>query len=96
MSTKDTRHVLNFPSKVSPIYAVAPGASVFDLELHFEGRLAQLSALLVMTYGVGGEAFRGMNNETQDGYMWACSSIADELRALHLVIGSMRSEGRAK
>jgi hypothetical protein len=43
---------------------------------------AKLDALLIHTFGVGGESFRVMNDELQDNYMWACSDIASEIKEL--------------
>ncbi|HRI91467.1 MAG TPA: hypothetical protein PLS93_07435 [Accumulibacter sp.] len=77
-----TRTAFNFPSGASSVYAIANGASAGDLSDHLDTRLAHLSALLCMTYGEGGEAFRNHNNQIQDEYMWACSQLADECREL--------------
>ena len=47
----------------------------FDL---LQEKLAQLDALLKMSFGSGGEAFRGMSHALQDNYLWACSTLAGE------------------
>lgn len=44
-----------------------------------ETKARQLRALLENTYGGGGEAFRGLNEQLQDHYMWACADMADEI-----------------
>lgn len=77
-----TRTAFNFPSAVAPVYAIAEGVSAGDLSDHLDNRLAHLSALLMMTYGDGGEAFRGYNDQIQDEFMWACAQLADECREL--------------
>lgn len=41
-------------------------------------KLAQLDAMLNMSYGCAGEAFRNMNDALQDNYLWACSTLATE------------------
>lgn len=41
---------------------------------------AKLHALLYATYGDQGEAFREMDGEIQDNYMWTCSDMATQLR----------------
>lgn len=45
-------------------------------------KLAQLDAMLHMAYGNAGEAFRGMNDDLQDKYIWACSTLAGECHQL--------------
>ena len=40
----------------------------------------QLHALLVATYGLGGEGFRSLGHDLQDSYLWACADLADALR----------------
>ena len=45
-------------------------------------KTAQLSALLYMTYGEGGDAFRRVSDAFQDDYMWACADLASEVRVL--------------
>lgn len=42
---------------------------------------SKLKALLAMTYGAAGESFRGMSDELQDEYLWACAGMADELKS---------------
>lgn len=41
-------------------------------------KLHHLKAMLMMTWGEGGEAFRNYSGDTQDTYCWACSSLAEE------------------
>lgn len=40
----------------------------------------KLHALLIVTYGESGEAFRGLSGEIQDAYLWACSDMAGQLK----------------
>lgn len=89
-------HVLDFPSKAVRVYAIAPDACLLDVRILLEARIAQLESLLMVTYGEGGEAFRGLNDDLQDGFMWACSYLASEVRALHDVVEQMQREGGAK
>ena len=42
---------------------------------------AKLHALLCNAYGEAGESFRGLNDELQDSYLWACTDIAAEIKA---------------
>ena len=42
---------------------------------------AKLLTLLCNTYGEAGDSFRGLNDELQDNYLWACSDIAAEIRS---------------
>lgn len=43
---------------------------------------AKLNALLAFTYGESGDSFRNMSDHLQDEYMWSCSDMAAELKAL--------------
>lgn len=49
----------------------------------------QLTAMLTMTCGEGGESFRMMADNIQDHYMWACADMARELQ--NLVLGANRA-----
>ncbi len=39
----------------------------------------QLHALLAHCIGEGGEAFRNLNNQLQDNYLWLACELADEI-----------------
>lgn len=56
-------------------------------------KLAQLDAMLAMSYGSAGETFRNMNDSLQDNYLWACSAIAGECRELADGLSLARFEG---
>ena len=45
-------------------------------------KLAQLQAMLLMTYGEARESFSYMNDALQDNFLWACSDMADECLTL--------------
>lgn len=45
-------------------------------------KLAQLDAMLAMSYGTAGDSFRSMNESLQDNYLWACSTLARECKEL--------------
>jgi hypothetical protein len=64
------------------LYALDPAATHDDVSAHLSARLGHLRALLRMTYGAGYTAFAEYGAETQENYLWACSSIADECAAL--------------
>lgn len=51
-------------------------------------KLAQLKAMLSMTYGDAEETFSGMNDDLRDSFMWACSDMADECHALSETISA--------
>lgn len=55
-------------------------------------RITKLRAMLVLTRGEPGEAFRNLNDDTQDTYMLACSDQAAELMA---VLGAACNIGSA-
>jgi len=72
----------NYPSSVHPLYAVTASACKNDLTDRLISRLAHLESMLATTYGDSGEAFRCLNDDLQDNYMWACSDMASECREL--------------
>lgn len=72
---------LNFTA-AGPVYAFAPGVEALDIADQLDARQTQLDALLAMTCGESGKAFRGMSDDMQDAYMWACSMIAREIQEL--------------
>ena len=82
---------LNIPSAVTPIYAVAAGASKAELGEFLTIRLAHLKAILTATSGESGEAFRGLNDVLQDEFMEACNFLAYECSALFGQIQAMKS-----
>ncbi|MBH1979396.1 MAG: hypothetical protein I8H67_13680 [Comamonadaceae bacterium] len=46
-------------------------------------KTTKLNALLIQTYGDdSGSGFRNTSDEIQDAYLWACSDIAGEIKAL--------------
>ncbi|WP_298622274.1 hypothetical protein [uncultured Zoogloea sp.] len=69
-----------------PVYALAPGVKAGDIADQIAARQRQLSALLAMTYGEQGAAFRTMSSDLQDAYMWACDMIAGEIRELNAAL----------
>lgn len=65
-----------------PLYVISPVAGADDLANQITARQQQLSALLAMTYGEQGDAFRMLSTDLQDSYMWACEMIACEIQEL--------------
>lgn len=55
---------------------------------HLTRKLAQLKAMLFMTYGDAEESFSGMSDELRDNFMWACSDMADECHTLSETIST--------
>jgi hypothetical protein len=41
-------------------------------------KLAQLQAMLNMTYGNSAETFSAMNDKLRDSYLWACTALVDD------------------
>lgn len=87
--------VLNFPSKACRVYAIAPDADERDVRTHLEARICQLDAMLLAVYGQGGESFRALNEDSQDGYLWACSYMASEIRALYEALPALRARAES-
>lgn len=44
-------------------------------------KASHLVAMLEITYGGGAEGFQALSTPLQDEYLWACSTVARELRA---------------
>lgn len=63
------------------VYQPQFGLSLDDADTLSE-KACKLKALLVHTYGNSGEAFRAMNDDVQDSYLWTCSNLMDEIAAL--------------
>ena len=53
------------------VYDISPGATSVDVRELLEVKLMHLEAMLVMTWGVGGETFRKQSAAVQDGFMWS-------------------------
>jgi uncharacterized glyoxalase superfamily protein PhnB len=71
---------LNSPGEIMNNAAIRQ--TRLDLTDLLHAKLAYLNAMLMMTYAEPGEAFRCFCEQTQDEYMGACSSVADECREL--------------
>lgn len=75
---------MNFTS-THGLYLLAGNTN--DMANQVSDRLAQLDAMLKTTYGESGQAFRDdLNEETQDSFMRACGSLAEEARQLFVEI----------
>lgn len=61
-------------------------------------KLAQLEAMLCLTYGASREGFESMAENHRDNFMWACSTMVDECKdlceKLPVVSGRSVAEGR--
>lgn len=55
---------------------------------------AQLTSLLHLTYGFGGETFRSYSDAIQDSTLWLCSDLAERCRALANKVEWRREETR--
>lgn len=49
-----------------------------DAHSSLTAKLAQLQALLMMTYGEARESIDNMNETLRDNYFWACSDMAND------------------
>jgi len=43
--------------------------------------ILKLQALLANTYGESGPTFRNMHDDLQDNYLWACTDLAEKIKA---------------
>jgi hypothetical protein len=64
-------------------YAIVGNSN--NLEDQMNMRISQLRAMMEVTYGEPGEAFRRMNAEIQDNYLWACTTMVAEIAQLAAV-----------
>ena len=71
------------------LYQAEYGLSLDDADTLSEKAL-KLKALLVHTYGNSGEAFRAMNDDSQDSYLWTCSNLMDEIAELTTELNKTR------
>lgn len=58
-------------------------------------KLAQLDAMLTMSYGCAGEAFRNMSDALQENFLWACSDLASECVELVSVLDQADFKGES-
>lgn len=63
------------------VYQAEFGLSTDDADA-LSTKAIQLKALLLHTFGNSGEAFRAMNDDAQDSYLWACGDLMKEIAAL--------------
>jgi hypothetical protein len=56
-----------------------------DLDL-LNKKTKQLSSMLMMITGTGFETFEEYNDDIKSNYLWACSSLADEVNDISLRI----------
>lgn len=54
-------------------------------------RASQLSALLLLTIGEGGDHFRNCSDDIQENVLWLAQGLAEELKEL---LSLVREEGR--
>lgn len=91
-SSTDT---LNFTA-ISGIYDVRADATTLRLSDQLGARLLHLCSMLNMIYGEGFENFSGINEKTQDTYLWACAATANECEQLHDIISRRLTAEGAK
>ncbi len=85
----------DFPSENSPVYAIAEQASSGNVCNLLDCRLSQLAAMLTVICGEGGENFRHYSDHIQDAYLYGCSLLAEECKALHQAQWQMERHERA-
>lgn len=73
---------MTFPSTPDALYFLDSHAGAMAISDQLSARQSQLQALLVMTVGEAGEAFRRLSDEHQGNYLWACEMLAREAQEL--------------
>lgn len=61
----------------TPIFTAPDPQELIDAVDATHSALIKVRALLCMTYGNSGEAFRSMCGEYQDSFLWAISDLVD-------------------
>lgn len=87
---------LRYQSESPMPLAIRPDASVSDVANWLDARLRMLDAMLVLTYGEA--AALDLADEAADSYLWACSELASECRAMYselFRVASFVTEGGA-
>lgn len=78
-----TPHTMKFNATTRPLYVLAPGVTANQIGEEVYVRLAQLDAMLTVTFGDTGEVFRSsLSEDAQENYMWACNTMLSEVREL--------------
>ena len=72
----------DFPHANGRLYTLAEEVTVIDLQDALDCRFRRLDAMLVMTIGEGGEAFRNFNDSIQESYLHGCSLMVTEIYEL--------------
>ncbi|MBS0355478.1 MAG: hypothetical protein JSR83_16455 [Proteobacteria bacterium] len=83
---------MEFPATADPLYLLNDEVGTLALTDQLSARQAQLQALLAVTFGSSGDAFRRLSPTYQDNYLWACAMIAEEVQEL---FKALRARGRA-
>jgi hypothetical protein len=75
MATKPTTApsaITRTPSKTAALVDAVDGAYSKILKLH---------AMLHCTYGEAGDTFRNLHDDLQDSFLWACTDMAEAVKA---------------
>lgn len=73
---------MKFTASPDPLYLLSPTADSLAIADQLDARQTQLAALLTMTHGEQGAAFRMLSDPLQDAFMWACATLAAEVQEL--------------
>lgn len=84
--------VMAYPGSATKIYAIAPGATLLDVEFLLETKLSQLEAMLCMTYGVAADTLNQFCDGIKDSFHHACADMATEVKELTRAAMEMRIE----
>lgn len=68
---------VSMAGKLAPIESL----DVLDLKDVISSNLTKAESICQMTYGVNGDAFRGMSEGIQDNILWAISDFIRQARA---------------
>ncbi len=83
MTTTNSRPVFNYPHANGRLYDLTDCVKVLNIRDAIDSGFARLHAMLAMTTGECGEAFRCHNDTTQEMFLDACNLLAKEIHELY-------------
>lgn len=96
VTTRSTWTPLAYTTGVSMPIAIRPEADIDTVAEHLHAKLWHLEAMLAMTCGGAGMVFRSSSEDTQESFLFGCSTIAEECRAIfEALLVSIKKGGAA-
>lgn len=77
MAARLTTQATSTPMTTAPVTKIACLVEAID---EAYSHIKKLEALLQNTFSESGPAFRNLNEELQDSYLWACADLAASIK----------------